>query len=417
MKKIIISLFALLLLVSSCKKDKLQTLVLHTPQQVENTIVLNWEQANISDFKYYLIWRSSDGFSYTVINDITPTSDAYHRGITTFVDNTYPPGKNNFCYKINAVGEVNKLESQFTCYQIEHLIPLLKGTLQDAHYIDETNKVSVIVNDYGYKLKAFDLETEQYSLKETQISLHSSSSWCLWGKYNGKTELYNYDSDWTIYVYEASTLQQIASIQLAHFGPDPFAINNTGMIYRHSSSDLHLISRITHECTLYQPTNIFFANRLYYNSKDNLLYAINVYKIFYDDFKIQTFILDDNGNVTGEEMYSIDLDLDNYPLYIEKSSLFAVSTSSGIKILDMNTKTYHNTNLTRIPNLILLDNSYLYTYDQSSRSINQLSAENYSLIKSIPLRLVPVKFFVNNGYLFYFGQHDKDYHIFEKIKL
>ena len=414
MKKNIILLFTILLLVSSCEKDKPQTLVLHTPQQVDNTIVLNWEQANISGFEYYMVMRSSDRKRYDIINDIvTPTSDAFRKEITTFEDCTYPLNVDTLYYKIMAVGKETR-SSQGLCYRIERPVRLVKGNnIQNVHYVDETNKLSVLLYDYstGYRhiLNNFDLETGQFSSNAVSVNLSYSTSWYFWGKCNGKTEFYNYN-DGYIYVYDASTVQQVASLQTPFIWYAPYTTNNKGIIYIYRDNYLYLINRITGEYTQYQSTNYISANNLYYDSENNKLYAVGY------DGRIQTFILDNDGNVTGEEMYSSGYSYYNL-LYIENSSLFVVRTNSDIKILDMNTKTFHNTDLTQMPNVILLNNNVLYASNNSSNSIYQLSVENYTFIKSTPVRVVPMKFFINNGYLYFWGQYSSYSYILDKIKI
>ena len=408
MKIKIISIFALLLLVSSCEKDKPQTLVLHAPQQVDNTIVLNWEQANISDFEYYMVMRSADRKEYEIINDIvTPTSDAFRREVTTFEDRTYPLGIDSIYYKIMAVGK-DIQSSQGLCYRIEQPVRFLKGNIRDVHFIDETNKVSVLLYDNGYKLKIFDLETGQFSSNAAQIDLSYSTSWYLWGENNEKNELYNYHND-IIYVYDLSTLQQVTTLHPPFIWYAPCTVNNKGIIYFYYDNYLYLLNRITGDYTQYQLIDNFYANHLNYNPKDNKLYARN-------DVRIQIFILDNNGNVTDEVMYTMEYNYYNLK-YVENSSLFVVSIGSDHKILDLNTKILHNTSLTRMPNIIILNDSYLYVTDQSSRNIYQLSAENYSIIKTIPVRVVPEKFFVSNGYLYFFGQYEYDTYIIDKIKI
>jgi len=415
MKTKIFPVFALLLLAVSCNKNESQTLVLHTPQQIYNTIILNWEQASVSDFEYYMVVRSSDQNRYEIINDIvTPTSNAFRKEITTFEDRSYPLDVDILYYKIMAVGKTIQ-SSQSLCYQIENPVRLIKGNIQDVHYIDEANKLSVLLYDYseGHRtfLKTFDLETGQFSSNEAPVYLSTSTSWCYWGKYNGKTEFYNYGSIYTngnIYVYDVSTLQQVASIETPYIGYGPYTVNNKGIIYVHSDYYLYLFSRITGKYTQYQSANYYDSIWLYYNSKDNKLYAVGN--------RIQTFILDDNGNVKGDEMYTIE-NLNYFPLYIENSSLFVVSSNSGIKILDMNTKTFHNTGLSRMPNVVLLNNNVIYAADTYSQ-IYKLSAGNYTLIETIPARVVPNKFFVNNGYLLFFGRFPNSVtYILDKIKL
>jgi len=406
---------ALLLLVSSCKDDEPKTLTLHTPQQVDNVITLNWEQANISGFQYYMVMRSSDQQHYDVINDIaTPTSDAFRKEITSFDDRTYPLGIDTLYYKIMAVGN-ETLSSKNVCYPIENPVKFLKEQVRDMYYVKESNKFSVLLYDnpsYQIKLKTFDLKTGQFSSNEATIDLSSSGCWYFWGEYNGKTEFYNYDSDWTMYVYNASTLQQVASLQTPiYVWYDPSISNNKGIVYIYSGYYLYLISRTTGTLTQYQPTSYFDANRLYYNSKDNKLYVVDYYSSH-----IRTFNLDNSGNVTGEETYTIGNDYSSQLLYIENSSLFIVSTNSGVKILDMNTKTLYNTDLTQIPNLALLNNNVLYV-SSNGNSIYQLSVGDFKLIKTIPVRVTPLKFMTDNEYLYFFGQYDYNNFIIDKIKL
>ena len=400
-------------MISSCKKDDHLTLVLHMPKQIDNTIVLSWEQANVADFQYYMVMRSSDKKKYDVINDIvTPTSDAFRKEITSFEDITYPLGTDTLFYKIMAVGK-EIVSSQSLCYRIEHPVRLINGNFSDVHYISETHKISVLsYENYSYKLKTFDLETGQSSSNGAPINLSNTGCWYFWGQYNGKTEFYNYDSNWTISVYDASTLQKVTSLRTpSSIWYDPRVMNNKGNIYVYGWYNLYMMNRATgEEYTYYQPTNRISAERLYCNSKDNQLYAVDY------GGRIQTFILDDNGNVTGEEMYSSGYTYYNM-LYIENSSLFVVRTNSEIKILDMNTKKLHNTSLTQMPSVILLNNNVIYASDNNSRKLHQLEVGSYTITKSTSVRVVPTKFFIENGYLLFLGQYVNNSYILDKIKL
>jgi hypothetical protein len=410
MKVRILFFFTALLLVSSCKDDVPQVLNLHTPQEVDNTIILNWEQATVSGFEYYMVMRASDGQHYEVINDIsTPTSNAFRKEITVFEDRTYPIADSLY-YKIMAVGD-EIVSSRDICYKIENPARLLNGNFIDLYYVEETGKISAISyeNGYGYKLKVFDLETGQFSSNEATIDLSSSGCWYFWGKYNGKTEFYNYDSDWTLYVYDASTVQQLATLNTpSSVWYEPFTSNNKGTIYIFDYY-LYLINRATGTYTTYQPENYCYADDLYYDSKENKLYAV-------DYGRILTFSLNEAGEVIEEEIYQLE-NISSTPLYIENSSSFVVATYSGIKIFDMNTKTFHNTELTQIPRLILLKNNILYASDNYSRNIYQLSADNFTLIKSTPVRVTPVKMVAGNEYLYIIGQYDYERYLLEKIKL
>lgn len=410
----------LLLLVSSCKDDETQTLVLHTPQQENNRIILNWEQANVSGFQYYMVMRSSDKRTYATINDIvTPTSDAFHKEITTFEDHSYPLGVDTLYYKIMAVGD-EIASSKNLCYAIKHPAMFLNGDFRDLYYVAESNKISVLTrdSDYKYKLKAFDCRTGEFSSGEINVDLSSSGNWYFWGEYNGNTEFYNYDSSQTLYVYDASTLQFLTSLQApSSVWYDPFVSNNKGMIYIYRYSRLYLINRKTGIFTSHYCQNYVSPNKLYYNSKDNKLYAVN-----YD--KIQTFNLDDEGNVVGEEVYTINNNSWSTPLHIENSSLFAIYTNSGdIKFLDMDTKTLHNTDLKNYPILALFHNNVLYISDSehlgigSTPYIYRFSADNFKLINTISTRVTPTKFTTDNEYLYFIGRYGYEGYLLDKIKL
>jgi hypothetical protein len=419
----IIFFFSILLFVSSCKEDDTsQSLELHTPQQVDNTIILNWAQTSVPGFEYYMVMRASDGQNYQIINDIsTPGSNAFHKEITTFEDGTYPLEADTLYYKIMAVGK-ETASSRNVCYKIENPVTLIKGNILNIYYVEETGKISVTTtesNGYTHKLKVFDPKIGQFSSNEANINLSYSNCWYFWGKYNEKSEFYSYDGNYTIYVYDASTSQQIATLKAPWSGYDPFTGNNKGKIYI-LGYYLYLIDRATDTYTQYQPQNYFDADDLYYNSKENKLYAVD-----YGKFLI--FNLNETGEVTGEDSYQL---ANNYstPLYIENSSLFVVETNAGIKILDMNSKTLHNTELTQMPRLALLKNNVIYTSIYSDGGIisiganpqnyiHQLSADNFKLIKSTPVRVFSNKMVADNEYLYVLGQYGYDTYLVEKIKL
>ena len=232
MKIKLLYIFAISLFAVSCKKDMPQTLVLHTPQQIGNAITLTWEQSEVSGFQYYMVMRASDGKNYTIINDIvTPTSDAFHKEITTFTDYTYPVEVDSLYYKVMVVGNETALSGN-VLFRNESKATLLKGDFEQVYYIGEENKLSVITYyNNGYKLKVFDLQSGQFLANEANIYLSYSTSWCLWGKYNGTTELYNYDGNSTMYVYNAETAQQITTLSMPSVWYEPYASNNNGIIY------------------------------------------------------------------------------------------------------------------------------------------------------------------------------------------
>jgi len=416
MKAKIIIGFIILWFVSSCKDDALQMLVLHTPQQVDNTIILNWEEANISEFQYYMVMCSSDKQRYDVINDIvTPTSDAFRKEITTFEDCSYPLGVDTLYYKIMAIGK-ETMSSQNLCYRIERPVMLLKGNNLELHYIKEANKLSVLFYNYPTsKLKTFDLATGQLSSNEANIDgLSLSSSWFFWGENTGKTEFYSYNGyNNELSVYNASTLQSLISVKTPYITYDPFTSNNKGMVYIYSYYYLYFLNRTTGTFNQYQPTSSVDADWLFHNSKDNKLYAIE-----YNGRRIQTFNLDDKGDVLGVETYTITNN--EYPdlRYIENSSLFIITiNSSDIKILDMNTKTLHNTDLTQMPNLASLHNNVICIADRYSPIIYQLSLGDFKKIKTTRVRVVPNKFFTDSEYLYFFGQYGYGEYLFDKIRI
>ncbi|GHV56114.1 hypothetical protein FACS1894182_02020 [Bacteroidia bacterium] len=419
----IIFICVILLFTSSCKEDEPQKLVLYTPQQVDNTIVLNWEQADITGFKYYMVMRSSDKRLYSVINDIvTPASDAFRKEITTFEDHTYPLGVDTFYYKIMAIGD-ETASSQNLCYKIEHTVVFLTEDFRDLHSIEGSNKISMLFSDYsqGARLKVFDPKTGQFSSNEATVNLSYSCDWYCWSKYNQNTEFYNYNyNSGTVYVYDVLTSQLLTSLHIPNLCYAPFASNNKGLIYIYDYY-LYLVNRETGTYTQYRPADYFNARNLYYNSKDNKLYAVDDY-----DNKMQIFNLDNQGSIEGGEVYTAPTGCYfGQHLYIENSSLFVVSTNSGVKILDMNTKTLHDTDFKQIPRLVLLHNNVLYVDSLYSGlivvgetpKIHCFSAENFKLIKSIPVRVSPKKFVIDNEYLYFIGQYEYDAYILDYIKL
>ena len=423
MKTKLFCLLEVLLFAVSCKDDvPVQTLVLHTPQQADNSIALNWEQPDIFGFKYYMVMRASDKRNYEIINDTqNPASDAFHKEITSFTDNTYPIEADTLYYKVMAVGD-KTASSGNVLFRNANKATLLIGDFRQAYYIEGENKLSVVTDDqngYGYKLKVFDLQSGQFLSNEATINLSSSGCWSLWGKYNNKTEFYNYDSDWTMYVYDAATAQQITSLTIpSYLWYAPCTANNKGMIYIYDYY-VYCVNRATGTYTQYQPTNqISYSNYLFYNSKDNKLYAIDEY--YYR--RIITFNLNEDGSIAREEVFTIS-DYNYIPIYIENSSMFIININGQTNILDMNTKTYHTISLT-VPSyydynnakaIFAGDNMYLSLSDGAN--IYKISTSDYKIFQTIPLRVVPMQIFVFNGYLYYLGQYNDNAYLLDKIKL
>ena len=65
--------------------------------------------------------------------------------------------------------------------------------------------------------------------------------------------------------------------------------------------------------------------------------------------------------------------------------------------------------------MVMINNNILYAAE--NRNIYQLTAGNYKLIKSTPVRVVPTKFFINNEHLYFWGRYNYDGYILDKIKL
>ena len=403
------------MLAISCKNDLTLTLVLHTPQQVDNSIVLSWEQPEISGFKYYMVMCASDGQNFKIINDIlTPASEAFNKEICTFTDNSYPLENDTLYYKVMAVGD-KTVSSKNILFCNENKIPIIKGRFTDMYFIEEENKISVVGygDDYQDKLQVFDLQSGDFLSYTKNVYMSSSCCWLTWGHYNGKTEAYHYPSNNTIVCYDAATTQKTATITIPDMCYDPYTTNNKGIIYIHRYY-LYLINRATNNYTQYQPTyDIYWPDYLYYNSKDNKLYSVDC-----NYGEIQTFNLNENGSVINDEIFQTNNKYST-PIFIENSSLFIVNINEENKILDMNTKTYHNTDLSSYYyydiRAILANNSIYVT--NGTNKIYKISTVDYKITQTITLRATPKKLFVVNGYLYYFGEYNYNSYILDKIKL
>jgi hypothetical protein len=61
-------------------------------------------------------------------------------------------------------------------------------------------------------------------------------------------------------------------------------------------------------------------------------------------------------------------------------------------------------------------NAVLYATN-NTRNIYLLSAGDFTLIKTIPARVVPEKFTVDTEYLYFIGQYEYESYLLDKIKL
>ncbi|MDR0546194.1 MAG: hypothetical protein LBG77_01185 [Dysgonamonadaceae bacterium] len=415
MKTKLLPLFLVALFAVSCKDDIPPALALHTPQQEDNSIILNWEQPDISGFQYYAVMRADDGQNYQIISDIIdPASDAFRKEITTFTDKTYPIDADSLYYKIMAVGNETAV-SENVLFRNKNKAQLITGVI-DMYFIEETNQISII--DYDYQLRVFDLQSGQFLPNTTSINLASSGLWYLWGKYNGKTEFYNYDSDRTIYVHDAVTTQQVTQLGTpSYIWSKAYTTDNKGMLYIFRDY-LYLINRATDNYTQYQSNQMYRAE-LYYNSIDNKLYAIDEYN--YNQITI--FHLNEDGSVANEELFTINGN-NNVPIFVENSSLFLININGQTNVLDMNDKTYHSTGLPGmasyyITKAVLANNNIYFahnviTYD--THKIIKLSTVDYS-VAQIEVRAAPKNMFVANGYLYYLEKYQFNTYLLGKIKL
>jgi hypothetical protein len=418
MKLKLFCLFLALVCALSCKDDTPRMLTLHTPQQVDNSIVLTWEQPDISGFRYYMVMRASDGQNYNPINDITtPTSDAFRKEITSFTDYTYPLEADTLYYKIIAFGN-DAMSSDNVLFRNKNKVSLLTGSFMDMFYIEEANKISIVTyssaSPYNI-LKVFDLQSGQFLPNEAGIYLSSSCTWIMWGHYNGKTEAYHYPSNNTIVCYNAATTQQMATIAIPELCYDPYTTNHKGMIYVCSSNYLYLINRATGNYTRYQlTTRTYWINYLYYNPKDNKLYAL-----FNDsNNNLMIFNLNDDDSVVNDEVFQI-ADNTSTPVFIENSSLFIVNINGQVKILDMNNRTYHTTDLTNLLSYnikTVLANNSIYL-SAGTNQIYKISTADYKTSDIFTLRVVPQKMFIVDGYLYYFGEYGNNSIMMDKIRL
>jgi len=412
-------IIAILLFAVSCEEKNIQqTLVLNTPQQSDNSITLTWEQSEVPGFQYYMVMCASDGQNFTIINDVVnSTSDAFHKDITTFTDNTYPLEADTLYYKVMAVGN-KTVSSKNVLFRNENKATVLRGQqIVDMYYLEEVNKMSVLAySNAGCKLRSFDMQSGQFLQSEANVYISSSCSWLMWGHYNGKTEAYNYPSNNTIVCYDAATAQQTAVISVPDVCYDPYATNDKGMIYVYSYY-LYCINRATGTYTRYQPVNqiYYYDSYLYYNSRDNKLYAIDEY----NSSRNITFNLNDDGSVANDESFTINNS--STPVYIKNSSLFIVNTDGQYKILDMNTKMYYSIDLASVSfyasnSKAIFANNNIYLSDGRNR-IFQISTNDYKITKTYTTRTNPQQMFVANGYLYYFGQYDYNAYLLDKIKL
>jgi hypothetical protein len=410
-------LFPALVFFLSCEDDAPRMLTLHTPQQVDNSIVLTWAQPDISGFQYYMVMRASDGKNYNIINDITtPTSTAFRKEITSFTDYTYPLEVDTLYYKIIAVGN-EPASSENVLFRNKNKVLLLTGNYIDMYYIEEENKISVVtssnVSPYN-SLKVFDLQSGQFLPDEAGVYLSSSCSWIMWGHYNGKTEVYHYPSNNTIVCYDAATARQITTIAIPDMCYDPYTTNHKGMIYFYGYY-LYLVNRATGNYTQYQPTHqLSWPDHLYYNPKNNKLYALRNYS----NNNIMILNLNEDGNILNDEIFQI-VDDNSTPVFVENSSLFIVTVGGQVKILDMNTQTYHTTDLTDLPFLyglkaVLVNNSIYLS--AGTNKIYKISTVDYQTSDIFTIRVIPRKLLAADGYLYYIGQYGNNF-LLDKISL
>jgi hypothetical protein len=398
----------------SCKSDSPGAITLHTPQQNDNSIVLNWDKTGIEDFEYYMVMRSHDKNKYNLINDISnKSSDAYNADITTFTDNTYPVGTDTLYYKIIAMGKTQTAQSSNICFSAKQPV-IISGNndIRDMYYIPEADRISIFCNTAAGNLKTLDLETGEV-LFDTPLNTYASNRKYLWGTYNGQTEFYFYDYNNKIYVYNAATAQKVMEIECPSYPwNSKLAVNNKGQIYVFDGHrTLYTINRETGKYTEYKAsTSLSGYGYLYYNHAASKLYAVNM-----DNYAI--FSLDGQGNITGDTKYNYPVNINN--IIDAGSQLPILSSSEGYKILNLHTNALHNLQLPAgyVLSVACLAGNSLYIACEYNNVICQLSAIDYKFIETYKTRSEPLRITASKDYLYYLEWHDYNKYILNKIKL
>jgi hypothetical protein len=392
-----------LFLIFGCK-DEVQTINSLTAVQDENEITLEWTPANVSGFKYYRIMRATDGQNYKTINNVDSIgTDAFQKDVTTYTDTNFPY-VDSIYYKVMAFGD-EIISSPNVCIYIKKNI-LTSQNISTAYVLPEEKKILLYTQNWQDSyMSLFDYTTNQL-INKVKINITTTGSSIFFGKYNGKHEFYFFDS-WNnkIYIYDALTLAQIASINFWS-GYPMFSTNNNGTIYSNNgSSYTFIIDRKNLTATSYQGSN--YIDKLYYMSYNNKLLGSSYNRVV-------LYSLDDKGNITAENPKNFNYSSD--PIYIENSNLIYWGDYGSRKII--NTDNWQENRLT-ISNNVYKEFSVLYSTKNilyaCSNSENKLycfSMTNFKLIKTVDIRFTPNKFLSDSNYLFFYGNSMVD-----KIKL
>jgi len=395
-------LFSFFLIVGC--KEEIQTVQSLTSIQDGNEIKLEWTPTSVSGFKYYRIMRASDGQHFSTINNVDSVgSDAFNKNITTYTDSNFPY-VDSIYYKVMAFGD-EIVSSSNVCIHVKKPI-MVSQYISNAYVLPEEKKILVYVENWSDSyMYLFDYNTNQL-IDKVKINIHSTGSAVFFGKYNSKYEFYFFDS-WNnnIYIYDALTLAQIASVNFWNFYSE-FSTNNNGTIYSNNGSNYTtIIDRKNLTIKSYIGTN--YIDKLYYMNVNNKLLAS-----YYN--KIVLYSLDVTGNITAENPKSFNYS--SNPIYIENSNLVYWGDSGSKKII--NTDNWQENALTISNNvykefsILYSTKNVIYACTNYETKVYCFSMTDFKLIKTVDIRFIPNKFLSDSSYLFFYGNS-----IVDKIRL
>lgn len=373
----------MLALLISCEKEEDHAGVLNAPNVYlgNRGVVVEWQPADIANFKYYEVLRSTNGTDF----DVIPSFSTYDSTLslinhTTFTDIAYPlVGK--VYYKIAAYGD-ERIESPQAGLTVPKPIKLDFFPLE-AHMMADKERILLFNNEFGGpKLSLLDYKNGTILKQYTLPSEHTGFSYGF-GKFQSNYEFYFYgNSEPKMEVYDALTFDYKTSFTY----DQPWSVVTSDFskfIYYTNNKNIITVDRTTLASKTYTSSMDFIFERIYRMEGANKLFGIT-YPV-----GIANIELTDQGTVTG--VLHFKMPGVNYIGFIEGTNYIYTNGLDGFNViltdnwlksslLDENGQSLN-------PSLLHAKNGVLYAY--SGRWIYCYSLDKLKLKEYFPTRVEP----------------------------
>ncbi len=365
--------------ISSCKKENNNSastsgsstsITLATPSISDNLVHLSWSKLNTPYLRSYIVARVPDTLSpqtsvfFTVDKDITEFIDTLP--MTPYVQYYVVASISSSSGAVITSNKINHTRSETTFMAFAPMDALIDRTTHLAYIYSISGDIAI-----------YDLQNKSIV---KQISTQATLGYCDMATYNGKKELYVPRNDGWLFIYDASTLEQIDQI---HVASQLFSVAaNNGMLYINGSASSSGSTIIC--CSRSTKTQVSTVNSTY-NARLKLIQGTNSEFIGISQYNESSYYRFDNAGVFVSQqsgsLSSYYLSNSIFEMFPNGSSF--ISGASGViasKSLSFITSLPHgNMSFTTFD----FDNSHQLIYTgTTTKSIQTYSMVDYQLTKT-----------------------------------